>query len=192
VIEGEQVSLGYVARDGTATTRVVHPLGLAAKGVIWYLVAETGAGQRTFRVDRVTAVEPTGEKVVRPEGFNLPDAWRQISENVDQMRTPIRARAAAAPGIVRALRYAFGTRLGVGPARADGRIEVELRGHAVHPLGSEIAGYGSALEIFEPPELREHMANLGRELTATYSGEGEGDGEGEGEGGGVPPSPPDR
>src|SRR5207237_11384 len=68
VVEGEQVTLGYVARTREATTRVVHPLGLAAKGEVWYLVANTDAGLRTFRVDRMTSVEPTGERVVRPDG----------------------------------------------------------------------------------------------------------------------------
>src|SRR5207249_1816284 len=61
VVAGEQITLGYVARDRTATTRVVHPLGLAAKGAVWYLVADTDAGLRTFRVDRISSVEPTGE-----------------------------------------------------------------------------------------------------------------------------------
>jgi len=53
VIEGEQLELAYVARDRASTTRIVHPLGLAAKGSVWYLVADTEAGLRTFRVDRV-------------------------------------------------------------------------------------------------------------------------------------------
>src|SRR3954469_12677509 len=57
VVESQQVSLGYRARDGAVTSRVVHPLGLAAKGSAWYLVASTDAGLRTFRVDRMTAVE---------------------------------------------------------------------------------------------------------------------------------------
>ncbi|MDQ1384347.1 MAG: hypothetical protein QOG65_1726, partial [Actinomycetota bacterium] len=95
VIEGEQVELAYVARDRTATTRVIHPLGLAAKGSVWYLVAHTDAGLRTFRVDRVTAVAGTGDEVVRPEGFDLADAWRLISAEVDQLRAPVRVRAAA-------------------------------------------------------------------------------------------------
>jgi len=53
----------------------VHPLGLAAKGHVWYLVADTEAGLRTFRVDRVTVVEATGDAVVRPAGFDLNEAW---------------------------------------------------------------------------------------------------------------------
>src|SRR3954471_6919116 len=44
VIEGAQVTLGYVGREGAPSTRVVHPLGLATKGPRWYLVADTDAG----------------------------------------------------------------------------------------------------------------------------------------------------
>ena len=54
------MELGYVARDRASTTRVVHPLGLAAKGSVWYLVAGTDAGLRTFRVDRVASCTGTG------------------------------------------------------------------------------------------------------------------------------------
>ena len=57
VIAGRQIVLGYVAREGAPSTRTVHPLGLATKGGSWYLVAETDAGRRTFRVDRIQSVE---------------------------------------------------------------------------------------------------------------------------------------
>ena len=57
VVTGRQVRLGYVARDRSESTRIVHPLGIAAKGSIWYLVGDTEAGLRTFRVDRVREVE---------------------------------------------------------------------------------------------------------------------------------------
>ena len=98
VVAGQQVALGYVARDRAATTRVVHPLGLASKGSSWYLVASTADGLRTFRVDRITSVEPTGDPVVRPDGFDLAEAWRLIADEVDQRRTPLVARGTAAAG----------------------------------------------------------------------------------------------
>ena len=75
VVNGDQVRLGYATPNKPLSSRVVHPLGLATKGPVWYLVADTEAGLRTFRVDRVTATEPTGEPVVRPEGFDLEEAW---------------------------------------------------------------------------------------------------------------------
>src|SRR5665213_786305 len=56
VIEGVQVRLSYTSRNRTETERIVHPLGLVAKRSVWYLVANTEAGLRTFRVGRVRSV----------------------------------------------------------------------------------------------------------------------------------------
>jgi predicted DNA-binding transcriptional regulator YafY len=168
VIEGEQVELGYVRRDRASSTRVVHPLGLAAKGRSWYLVADTDAGLRTFRVDRVTSVDRTGEKAVRPEGFDLAAAWRLISVEVDQLRAPIRVKAAATAASIPLLRWILDTKLRVGPARPDGRIDVEVAGEGIDAIAGQLAGFGARLEIFEPVEVREEMVRIAAELTATY------------------------
>jgi len=174
VIEGAQVTLGYVARDRAASTRVVHPLGLAAKGTVWYLVADTEAGLRTFRVDRITSVEPTGEPVVRPEGFELAEAWRLIAEEIEQRRAPVRARALAAPYAVPWCRATLGNRLRIGPAQPDGRVELELRGHSPRALAAEIAGFGALLEILDPPDVREELAKVGAALAALYGADPDG------------------
>ncbi len=168
VIEGEQVELGYVARDRAESTRIVHPLGLAAKGSIWYLVADTDAGLRTFRVDRVESVEGTGEAAVRPDGFDLAEAWRLIREEVDQLRAPVQARIAADPGMVNLLRWVFDTKVRVGPARADGRIDVEVAGTHVAGLAGQLGGFGGAVEVLEPAELRDALARIGAELCERY------------------------
>lgn len=171
VVEGEQVTLGYVARTREATTRLVHPLGLAAKGPVWYLVADTDAGLRTFRVDRVTSCDPTGESVVRPDGFDLNEAWRMIAEEVEEKRAPTRARAWVEPRVLPWCRAQLGTRIRIGPPGPDGRVDVELRGHNPYSLAAELAGFGAAVELVEPPEVRAELARIGAELAATYGGQ---------------------
>lgn len=168
VVEGLQVTLSYVARDGRSTERVVHPLGMVAKGQTWYLVAGTGAGLRTFRVDRMTAVEPTGDPVVRPDGFDLADAWQMISEDVDRLRTPVRARAVVDPAWMPMCRYALGSRLGIGAAQPDGRVEIELRGHSTRSLAAEISGFAASMEVLDPDDLREALAEIGGSLVSRY------------------------
>jgi predicted DNA-binding transcriptional regulator YafY len=170
VVDGEQLMIGYVARDRATSTRVVHPLGVAAKGSAWYLVANTDAGLRTFRVDRITSLEPTGEPVVRPDGFDLADAWRLITDEVDLRRAPLRVRARATAEAVELCRWMFGTRVRIGPAAADGWIEVELRGHHTRSIAAEIAGLGALLEVIEPAEVRDELARIARELSAVYNG----------------------
>lgn len=168
VVDGCQVVLGYVARDRQATERIVHPLGLAAKGPTWYLVGDTDAGLRTFRIDRVTSVEQTGDRVVRPDGFDLAEAWKMITEQVNQHRHTVRARGFAQVEMLGVLRMVFGTRLGVGPTGPDGRVEVEFGGAHDRALAGELAGFGSAVEVVEPPEIRALLATIARELIETY------------------------
>ena len=168
VVDGDQLLLGYVSRNREATSRVVHPLGLAAKGATWYLVADTAAGLRTFRVDRMTAVERTGEPVVRPEGFELEQAWRLIVDEVEQRRMPVQARALTQPDSLPICRWVFAERVRIGPAGPDGRVEIEIHGRHVEALASEIAGLGAVIEIIDPPELRQRLALVGRELAALY------------------------
>ena len=95
IADGVQVELSYADRTGRLSTRTISPLGLAQKGAVWYLVANTDAGQRTFRVGRVTGVTRTETPVVRPDGFDLEEAWRAIVANVDELRSPQRVDAIA-------------------------------------------------------------------------------------------------
>jgi predicted DNA-binding transcriptional regulator YafY len=169
VIEGEQVVLGYVARDRSQSQRPVSPLGLVAKGSIWYLVAGTDAGLRTFRVDRVTLVEPSGQPVARPEGFDLAASWSDIATEVDRLRAPVAARAISSQWAVPLLRGRLGTRFALGPPQPDGRVEIELRGHHVDSLAAELAGFGSAVEVLEPAELRDRLAGIAAELAGLYA-----------------------
>lgn len=168
VVDGECLEVGYVARDRAATTRTVHPLGVAAKGGHWYLVADTDNGLRTFRIDRITSVERTGAAASRPDGFDLTQAWALIADEVEQKRTPARFRALVAADTVNLLRWVLGARVRIGPPTDDGRVEVELRGHSVEALAYEIAGFGDRLEVIEPPEARAVLAEVGRQLTRAY------------------------
>ncbi|BEL06743.1 WYL domain-containing protein [Actinoplanes sichuanensis] len=168
VIQGVQVRLGYVDSRGAETERTVHPLGIVAKGPSWYLVCGTEAGRRTFRVDRVSSAEPTGEPVHRPDGFDLAASWREIADEVDRRRTPMEAQAVCAPHWIGNLRIAFGGRLEVGGAAADGRIEVVIRGHDEDMLAGELAGLIAWVEVTGPPGVRHRLAALGEALVERY------------------------
>ena len=121
VIGGEQVRLGYVDRNGGVTTREIHPLGLVTKSTVWYLIAGTEAGLRTFRVDRVSDVEPTGEPVSRPEDFDLRQAWEGIVATVDVLRSPVHLEALADRDVVGVLRWMFDRQVEVRePGPTDG------------------------------------------------------------------------
>jgi predicted DNA-binding transcriptional regulator YafY len=165
---GEQVKLGYAARDGAVTSRLVSPLGLARKGQVWYLLAQTGAGLRTFRVGRVTAVEPTGEPVERPPDFDLDRAWSEVVERVHELRSPLRVEALVDPEVVGLLRWVVDRGMQVGEPGPDGRVAVTLVGSDVVSLAGQLAGFGRAVEVTSPASVRDRLAQLGRELAEIY------------------------
>lgn len=168
VVEAEQVELGYISRSREATTRTVEPLGLAAKGQVWYMVGDTENGLRTFRVDRITSIEPTGQPATRPVGFDLGEAWRLISDEVDRLRTPVVATALVEAASLTLCRWILGGRLRIGPPVHDGRIEVEVRGHSLPAMAGVLAGLGGAIEVLTPVELREQLARVGAALVERY------------------------
>lgn len=168
VVDGVQVRLRYAGRDRPESERTVHPLGLVAKGSVWYLVAGTDAGLRTFRVNRVRSVEVTEERVERPDGFDLAETWRSIKASIDERRAGFRAVARTDPPTAGWLRSAFGTRLSAGEVAEDGRVEVEIRSWSAHTLAAELAGFGAMVEVIRPAEVRDELARLGAELTRRY------------------------
>jgi predicted DNA-binding transcriptional regulator YafY len=168
VIRGVQVRLGYVDREGAESERAVHPLGIVAKGPSWYLACDTEAGRRTFRIDRVSSVEPTDEPVRRPEDFDLAESWRQIADEVEHRRTPLEIQAVCTPDGLGIVRMGLGARLQVGGPTTDGRIEVVIRGSDEYVAAGELAGLVEWLEVTGPPGVRARLASMGNALVERY------------------------
>jgi len=168
VVQGVQVRLGYRDRERAITQRTVHPLGLVSKGSVWYLVADTDAGLRTFRIWRVQSVDLTDDPVRRPAGFDLATAWQEIVARPDERRSSTLVRALADPSILGPLRGHFGNRLAVGDTTDDGRITVDIGFGAGHGSAMELAGYCFALEVLDPPEVRTQLGAIGSRLVERY------------------------
>jgi predicted DNA-binding transcriptional regulator YafY len=168
VLDGRRVLLGYAGRGKPPSARTVSPLGLVTKSGVWYLVAGTDEGVRTFRVGRVTDVSVTDEPVVRPEGFDLATAWQESTAAVEARRGQVSVQALADPAAVPRLRSLLGVRLRVGAARPGSRVEVEVTGPEVSFIAAELSGFGSRVQVTGPPEAREHLAALAAELRCLY------------------------
>jgi predicted DNA-binding transcriptional regulator YafY len=168
VIDGVQVQLHYAGRDKEAGQRIVHPLGLVAKRQTWYLIADTDAGLRTFRVSRVRAVELTDRPVHRPAGFDLAETWQTVLSTLDERRTPCKVTARVDRAIMGVLHGVLSTRLTVGEAAPDGRLQCEVRGHSAEVVAAELAGFADHIEVTGPDAVRRHLAHLGARLTDRY------------------------
>lgn len=169
VIEGVQVELDYRGRDGRTSSRTVHPLGLVVKNNTWYLVADTAAGQRTFRVSRVRSLRLTAEPAARPDEFDLAEAWHAIVTTVDARRAPVRVRLRADTRTADVLCWMFGGRVDVGDVGEDGRCDVELRAQSEEMVARQLAGFADRIDVVAPAAVRRYLAEIGRGLVRTNS-----------------------
>jgi predicted DNA-binding transcriptional regulator YafY len=168
VIEKVQVHLAYANHTGAGSERLVHPLGLVAKGGVWYLIADTAAGRRTFRVDRIRSVTLTDLPAVHPEGFDLGEAWREIAAIIEERRTRVRAIVTVDPAILAGLRAQLGSDVTVVKPSSEGRFEAQITGSSHRIIAEQLAGWGNAIHVLGPPEVRQHLARIGAELVEAY------------------------
>lgn len=168
VLDGVQVRLGYATPGKPVKERTVHPLGLASKGGVWYLVAGTEQGLRTYKVGRVTSITATLDPVDRPKDFELSTAWRSLATRVEERMLAATVRARAERSALPILQGLFGARLRIGGELADGWVEVEADGPSSDVLAAQLAGLGSRVEVLGPPEARKRLAYLAGELAALY------------------------
>ncbi len=173
VVDGRQVVLEYAKPNSEATSRLVHPLGLVTKRGVWYLVADTDKGGRTFRLDRVRSVDVTDRAVVRPANFDLDEAWQAINVEVARRNTGVLIEAQVDPTMMAPLRATFAGGVRVLGTSPRGWAQVELRTGSVAEGAGRIGGFGAKVKVLGPPEVIEQLRRVGHELRELYDPTGE-------------------
>ncbi|MFB9906928.1 helix-turn-helix transcriptional regulator [Allokutzneria oryzae] len=168
VVRRRKVRLTYEGRGRERSERLVDPLGLVDKDEVWYLLAGTERGQRTFRVDRMLAAEVTELEASRPEDFELSEAWGQVVEEVEQRRSLVSATVAVASRYVSVLRDQFGRHCVV-LGEDGGRSLVRLAAPTPLMIAQHLAGWGETVEVLESAPVRAELARLGAELVRRYA-----------------------
>ncbi|MGN9845987.1 helix-turn-helix transcriptional regulator [Nonomuraea sp. H19] len=167
-VRRRKVRLGYEGRARQRTTRLVEPWGLVDKDDVWYLVAGTERGQRTFRVDRIAAADVTEEPFEPPAGFELSQAWERVVEEVEQRRSLTSATVLIAARLLPILRDHFGRHCDAGEAAEDGRVRVRVAAPTALSIAEQLAGWGDRVEVVEPDAVKAELARIGAELVRRY------------------------
>ncbi|GAA2537517.1 helix-turn-helix transcriptional regulator [Pseudonocardia hydrocarbonoxydans] len=169
VVDRRRVRLRYAGRTRAPTQRLIDPWGLVDKDGTWYLIAGTAAGQRTFRIDRVLDAEVTDLVAQRPEGFTPAGAWERVVDEVEARRGRLTATVLIETRFVPVLRSQFGRHCDPGPPGADGRSRVRVGAPTALDVARTLAGWGSVVEVLDPPEVRAELARIGTELAGRYA-----------------------
>ncbi len=162
------VRLDYRDRGGAQTSRLVDPLALVAKAGVWYLVAhETQKGYRTFRAERIVAVEVTAGRFERPGDFNLEEHWKASVASIESrpsaaFETVVRVHLDAVPVLTAFWDF---TLVAEEPGFAILRIVFPNRDVAL----AQLLALGDRLLILDPAELTETIVAYARLVLERYA-----------------------
>ncbi|MDQ1524623.1 MAG: hypothetical protein QOE47_2547 [Pyrinomonadaceae bacterium] len=166
-----RVRMSYARGECEAVERLADPLGLVAKGSVWYLVAAVDGEVRSYRVSRVERVEVLDEPCRRPPDFDLASFWERSAAEYRAHLPSYRARVRVRREIVARMPYAgrFARIERTGEVDADGWVEVWLR-FDVEEMACEYAlSFGTQLEVLEPASLREKVFAAARSVVDFYA-----------------------
>ena len=163
---GRRLSFIYQRVFGEAGERVGDPLGLVAKGSAWYLIAAMEGAPRTYRVSRIAEPRVLNEALRRPADFDLARYWEESANEFREKLPRYHARFRISASAMRWAQYR-GWRLEEVTAE-DGAFVVRIRFDAVDEAVQFGLAYGAAVEVLEPEELRERVANGARDLLTLY------------------------
>jgi predicted DNA-binding transcriptional regulator YafY len=161
----ERVRMDYVDREGVASERRIEPYRLVSTGRRWYLVARDidRDGWRTFRVDRVVAVERTGHRfrfVDPPDPAELVSRATAVAPyrytarvRVDGPFDAVQARVPPTTGLL----------------EVDGEATILVTGaDDLDYLAGHLIWLGLPFEVLDPPELRDHLHRLAQTMAARH------------------------
>jgi predicted DNA-binding transcriptional regulator YafY len=169
VVTRRKVDLTYSGRARERTTRSVDPWGLVDKDDVWYLVAGTDRGQRTFRVDRIEDAVVTEVVAERPADLELAAVWATVVDEIEARRGTLSATLRIEDRLTPVLRTHFGRHCEVLSLGADGRALVRVAAPTARSIAEKLAGWGDTVEVIEPASVQTELARIGAELTARYA-----------------------
>jgi predicted DNA-binding transcriptional regulator YafY len=171
VWQDRKLQLSYQRADGEVVERLVEPLGLVAKGNVWYLVAAVDGEPRTYRVSRVLSARLTAQGFVRPDDFDLAQYWGKAEAEYKAQIPRMALLLRADPTIVPKLRYAgrYSRVEEIGEAEADGWVPVRMLFELYEDARAFALSYGPLLEVIEPHELRQEVLLLAQQMVERYA-----------------------
>jgi predicted DNA-binding transcriptional regulator YafY len=149
---------------------VVDPLGLVAKGSLWYLVAAVDGEKRSYRVSRVQNVTVLEQPSARPPDFDLAAYWAtSTADFVARLpRYPITVRIAAEAFPRLWIPGAYAQVIRAHEPDAEGWRTVDLTLQSEGEAISYALSFGAAMRILAPDHLAGVVLGAARELVASY------------------------
>jgi predicted DNA-binding transcriptional regulator YafY len=172
---GRQIAMTFErAYDQSIVERIANPLGLVAKGSIWYLAATVDGKARTYRASRIRAVTILETPVDRPDGFDLAAFWAESSAEFRAALPIHRVILRVAPEAISRVRlgWRFATVESESEPDERGWITCTIRADSEDIALESVLTLGGRAEVVEPAAIRERAVSSTRALLDRLEGNG--------------------
>lgn len=173
--EGRVVEILYDPGSGQEKRTRVHPYFLEPDAALRsvYLIGfdEPADAMRTYKVERIRSATLTQERYRIPDEFD-PDAWLANAWGIwSSDSTPTeRVRLRFDASVAHRVREAVWHRSQQLTELEGGGVELRVTVAGTVEIRPWILSWGDAVEVLEPPELREAVAASARRAAARYAG----------------------
>ncbi|HTK09899.1 MAG TPA: YafY family protein [Ktedonobacteraceae bacterium] len=158
-------------RGNAAIERVVDPLGLVAKGSIWYLVAAVDEQIRSYRVSRVREARLLEQSSNRPPHFDLAAYWTQSTADFKESLPRYAATVRVDPSILSYMRLVgrYARIEQISPPDEDGWVRLSMQFEEERGACEYVVSFGSQIEVVEPASLREKVIQVAESILTFYA-----------------------
>ena len=159
VSRDRKLKILYRPEGQDASERTIDPLGLVAKGTVWYLVAQTPRGFRTYRVSRIKEAKLLDQPCDRPHDFDLAAYWKSSTTQFRE-RPRYNAILRLEPRTAETMKnWGCFSRTETGQdGNPDGWVTVRAQFADEDDACFIVLGLGPRAEILDPAKLRERVA----------------------------------
>jgi predicted DNA-binding transcriptional regulator YafY len=171
--DGRVIELDYEAAGGEKRRARVRPYFLEpdAAGRSVYLIGhdETVDAMRTYKVERIRSATVTADRYEIPADFD-PDRWLAHSWGIwsSDGTQVVEVRLRFDASVAHRVRESIWHRSQRLVELDDGRVELIVQVAGIVEIRPWIMSWGDAVEVLEPPELREVVATAVRRLAERY------------------------
>jgi len=164
-----KLEITYRSDFGTDVEMALAPYGLVAKASVWYLVGAREDHLRVLRISRIQEASLNAESFEYPPAFDLPSFWKTWCGEFESSRPQYHVTLRVSPTLA-------GILAGQHPPFLNAPPPQEIAGWQTIPLTFEsfeaarlrVLGYGGAVEVLEPPALRQSVQDYAAQILARY------------------------
>jgi predicted DNA-binding transcriptional regulator YafY len=189
VWDERRLGVTYRHSSGETAAYTLDPYGIVVKAGVWYLVAAHDGTARLWRVDRVIGATLVDERARPPadgsardvSAVDLPALWERLRAEVEAPRAEVQVRLRIRPDLVPMVLRVTATQRSAGPEPptrtvdgpdGDPWIEATLAFRAPRAAVAALLGFGDAVEVVGPAEVRDLVVATARSVLHRYGAAG--------------------